>query len=136
MKTHSITLAGSGEGLLRRQLVQHESHGIERERDRCGDLHHDLLAMVIDHAAEPDADEGRGHQEHAGHHARCQHGLGLQEHPERDREPEGEVDDRNQQRVDQQVHKGAISAPAEVEHARLGRRHLADSPVVVPGITD
>jgi hypothetical protein len=36
-------------------------------------------------------------------------------------------DDRNEQRVDQQVHKGAIGAPAEVEHARLGRRHLADS---------
>jgi hypothetical protein len=84
-------------------------------------LHDGLLAVVINQAAEPDPTEGSGHQKDAGHHACCQYRFGLQEHPEGDRKPYGEVDDGNEQRVDQQVHEGAIVASAEVQGARLGR---------------
>jgi len=82
-----------GEGLLGRQLIQRERHGVEDRRDHRRDLHYGLLPVMVDQAAKPDPADGRGHQEDASDHSSCEHRLGFQENPERDGEPHREVDD-------------------------------------------
>jgi hypothetical protein len=86
-------------------------------------------AVVIDEAAEPDPADGRRRKEDARHYSGRQYRLGPQEHPEGNCEPNREADDRQEQRVHQQVDECAIRALAEVEHTCLGRGHEKGAPV-------
>jgi hypothetical protein len=95
-------------------------------------------AVVIDEAAEPDPADGRRRKEDARHYSGRQYRLGPQEHPEGNCEPNREVDDRNAQRVHQQVDECAsvhlLRSSARVlvvdmrKGAPVGRSYGVDPP--------
>ena len=61
---------------------------------------------MVDQAAEPNAGKRSGHQVDAGDPPGREDRSSLQEDIEGDREPNGEIDQRDEQRIDQQREKG------------------------------
>src|SRR3546814_6330589 len=64
---------------------------VEDQRGDARHQHHIALAMMVDKAAEPDAEHRRQNQIDARDHPRREHRLGLDEGPEGQREPHREI---------------------------------------------
>ena len=75
---------------------------------------------MVDQTAEPNAGKRGGHQVDAGDPPGRKDRSSLQEDVEGDREPYGEIDQRDEQRVDQQREKGPHVGGVQPQPALTG----------------
>ena len=103
MNNHKATLATSVKRRSGTSMHAARRRRIEREGYRAGAQHHRFLAMMVDEAAEPDAERRGEHEIDAGDHPGREHRPRLEEYPEGHREPDREIGDVRDQVVCQEL---------------------------------